>query len=72
MLRIFEAGFIVPERFVLVGLEPAKGGDVRPAAQRNVQRIVDAAEPETLGCLKVDAEVAVRLPAQDAARIEPV
>ncbi len=74
VLRIFDPSLIVPQRFVLVGRsrERAVDGLIGSAAERNVQRIVDAAETEALGDLDVDAEVAVRLPAERSARAEAV
>src|SRR6476661_5882373 len=69
-LRIFDAGFIVPERLILVGLEAAEGRKVARAAKRRVQRVVDAAETEALRDLRVDAEAVAGLPAHDPARRE--
>src|SRR5437868_5465492 len=68
--RIFEAGFIIPQRLVPVGLEAAEGREIRPRAQRDVERVIDAAEAEALGRLNVDAQASVRLPAEDPARRE--
>ncbi len=66
--RIFYARFIVPQRLVVVDLETAENRDVGRAAQRDVERVIDTAEAEALGRLQVYAEVAARLPRQDAAR----
>src|SRR5437764_4706720 len=67
VLRIFDAGFVVPKRLVLILLETTERGDVGAAAKRYVKRIVDAAQAEALGCLDIDAEAAIGLPADDPA-----
>src|SRR3954464_1131030 len=65
---IFDSGFVVPQRLVLVVLEATEGREVGRLADRHVERIVHAAQAKALGNLKVDAEAATRLPAQYAAR----
>src|SRR6185312_11042603 len=72
VLRIFDSRLIVPRRFVAIGLEVAEGREVSSGAKGNVQRIVDATEPESLCRLNVDAKAAVRLPAENTPRTESV
>ena len=42
----FAADFIVPQRFVIIILETAKQGRISGGAQRDIERIVDPAQPE--------------------------
>ena len=64
---IFHSSFVVPQRFILIGpcCKRTVNRLVRGAAQRNVQRVVDASKTEALRDLHVDAEAAVRLPTDD-------
>ena len=71
-LRIFDAGFVVPQRLVVISAEAPEGLQIATRAERHVDRVVDAAQAEALGRLNVDAEVVRRLPRGDHARRESV
>src|SRR5690606_22253224 len=70
--RDLHAGFVVPRGFVLVGLVAAEDGFVGRRAERQVQRIVDAAETEALARLNVQGDSGRQLVAGDDARRDAV
>ena len=68
----FEAQFVVPQGFVVVGLEGAELFEVAPGAQGGVQRVVDTAEAKALRHLRVDAHRVAERVAGHKARVETV
>ena len=67
-----DADLVVPDRLVRPGLAAAERDEVLRRAQRHVERIVDAAEPEPARDLRVQVGVVRQLVGGDEARRDAV
>lgn len=59
---------VVPERLAVERRVAPVGRDIVPGAERDVQRIIDAAEPETLRRLRVQLHVIAHVVGEEDAR----